>query len=232
MDYRHELKFIVTDAQLKTIEFRLKPLMHIDTHQEGSDYSIRSLYFDDYFNSCLEENLAGLNNRFKYRLRIYNADTSFIRLEKKCKTNSMTQKESATISLEECRLYMAGDASLSSVGGFYNDKDKMLKNEFYIAIKAKGFRPVCIVEYKRTAYTENKGNVRITFDRNISATSNVSRFLEKEIMLTPLLLKGQHVLEVKYDEFLPEYLADILEIGSLQQSAFSKYVYARNAFAV
>ena len=79
MDYRLELKFIVSDMELKIIEYRLKPLMHMDIHQNGDSYTIRSLYFDDRYNSCLKENESGLNNRSKYRIRIYNANSQLIK---------------------------------------------------------------------------------------------------------------------------------------------------------
>ena len=101
MDYRHELKFIVSDVKLKIIEYRLKPLMHTDVHQEGNSYAIRSLYFDDRYNSCLKENESGSNNRSKYRIRIYNASSQLIKLEKKQKCNGMTRKKVSTISLTE-----------------------------------------------------------------------------------------------------------------------------------
>lgn len=106
--------------------------------------------------------------------------------------------------------------------------DTDLKKELYAQIKGSGMHPVCIVEYERTAFVEPVGNVRVTFDRNISGCENCTNFLEKEIPLIPLLPKGQHVLEVKYDELLPEYIAEVLNLGVLQRTSFSKYYYARN----
>ena len=38
---------------------------------------------------------------------------------------------------------------------------------------------------------------------------------------------GAHVLEVKYDELLPDYIRKIIDFGSLQRCVFSKYYYAR-----
>ena len=87
--------------------------------------------------------------------------------------------------------------------------------------------PKCIVEYERTAFVDKRGNVRITFDRNISGSDRIEDFLDKTIYRTPVLPEGQHILEIKYDEFLPQYLAELLEIGTLQQTSFSKYYYVR-----
>lgn len=222
MDYRHELKFLVTDAQLSLIEFGLKPLMKQDVHQDGKAYTIRSLYFDDFHDSCMRENEDGIDNRKKYRIRIYNGESSVIKLEKKMKYRGMTKKVGAVLSIEECRTYMVGQTPALTAA------DADLKKELYAQIKGNGMHPVCIVEYERCAFVEPVGNVRVTFDRNISGCDRCTDFLDKEIPLIPLLPKGQHVLEVKYDELLPEYIAEVLNLGVLQRTSFSKYYYARN----
>ena len=74
------------------------------------------------------------------------------------------------------------------------------------------------------------GNVRVTFDRNIMASRACDEFLENRVSgMVPILPKGLHVLEVKYDEFLPDFIARQLEIGNLRQTAFSKYYLGRLA---
>ena len=93
-------------------------------------------------------------------------------------------------------------------------------------------RPVSIVEYERTAFVEPRGNVRITFDRNIRGSEKPREFLERRLCAAPLLPGGSHVLEVKYDELLPEYLAGTLALGTLQRTAFSKYYRSRNAESI
>ncbi len=222
MDYRHELKFLVSDIDLEIIRYRLLPLMDLDTNQNGSLYLIRSLYFDDLNDSFKRESEDGIDNRSKYRIRLYNGDDSFIRLEKKTKLHGMTRKESAVLSRDECLQYMGGRCP-----SIRND-DHQIKKELYCLEKMRGMYPKSIVEYERTAFVEKKGNVRITFDRNLSGSGKVDSFLDKAITTTPLLPKGQHILEVKYDELLPQYIARVLQIGTLHQISFSKYYYSRN----
>ena len=221
MEYRHELKFMVSDADLEIIRYRLKPIMRKDEHQQGDAYTIRSLYFDDFQDSCVKENEDGIDNRKKYRLRIYNGDDSFIKLEKKSKLRGMTKKVAVTVSKEDCVSYMLGEKVP------IRESSSDLEKEFFAQIQMYGMHPVSIVEYERTAFVEPKGNVRITFDRNISGSEKRDAFLDRPPLI-PLLPKGMHILEVKYDELLPEYIAQILDIGRLQQTAFSKYYYARN----
>ena len=96
-------------------------------------------------------------------------------------------------------------------------------------MRTAGLAPKVIVEYERTAFVGRVGNVRVTFDRNIAASNAVSAFLQPRAPLTPVLPAGQHVLEVKFDELLPDPVAQVLELGSLQQTAFSKYYLSRLA---
>lgn len=222
MDYRHELKFLVSDAELELIRYRLKLLMRQDAHQKEAGYTVRSLYFDDFNNSCMQENENGIDNRRKYRIRIYDGEDTVIKLEKKIKCRDMTRKISREISRENCQTYMSGRAPR------LNQSSTQLEKELYAEIKMSGMHPVTVVEYERMAFVEPKGNVRITFDRNISGSEHLKHFLDRKILTVPLLPKGSHVLEVKYDELLPDYIAQVLELGTLQRTAFSKYYYARN----
>lgn len=222
MEYRHELKFLVSDRELEIIRYRLRPLMRQDSHQQAESYRVRSLYFDDLDDSCMRENEDGIDNRRKYRIRIYDGSTGVIKLEKKMKYRGMTRKISGRISQEECLAYMSRDLVRLKPGA------GELEKELYARIKIAGMHPVSVVEYERTAFVEPRGNVRITFDRNISGSENIQGFLAEKFTGVPLLDRGRHVLEVKYDELLPQYIAGVLETGALQRTAFSKYYYSRN----
>lgn len=220
MDYRHELKFLVPETDLVRLQNRLSALMSLDQHQKGDFYTIRSLYFDDLFDSCLEDVRSGTDRRHKFRIRLYNASSDVIHLEKKSKYRGMIRKESEALSVDECLAYM--DALPVSAQG-------PVSRELLYGILSAGMAPRCIVEYDRTAYVEPAGNVRITFDRNIRGTMRIDRFLDSDSGdYIPVLPAGMHVLEVKYDEFLPEYLLQAVDLNSLMRTSFSKYAYVRN----
>lgn len=222
MKYRHELKFLVSEQQMAIIQFRLKMIMKQDANQNGDSYNIRSLYFDDLYDSCMCENESGIDARRKYRIRIYDKKSDVIKLEKKIKLHGMTRKEGAALDKEKCLMYMNGKKLSVS------NADTQLEKELFVQIKTNGMRPVTIVEYERTAFVEKNGNIRITFDKNISGCDRIHSFFEENIPLVPLLERGWHILEVKYDEYFPDYIKEVLEIGSLQRISFSKYYYARN----
>ncbi|MDN6541984.1 MAG: VTC domain-containing protein, partial [Tetragenococcus koreensis] len=70
------------------------------------------------------------------------------------------------------------------------------------------------------------GNIRITFDKNIAYSYEFDQFLEMNIPKIPLLPKNKHVFEVKFDEVLPEFIAQTIATGELQRTTFSKFYYS------
>lgn len=223
MEYRNELKYLCSSSQLEILRIRLLSSMKLDQHLDDNQiYNIRSLYFDDYDNSYFWENEAGSNDRLKVRIRIYNKSSSFIRLELKYKLNSMTKKESCPISEELCHKLMNG-----KMIQFDECNNNKVLNLLYIQMHTRLLKPKVIVEYDRTVFINKVGNVRVTFDQNIRCSKNIDRFFEDNLYSLPILEKNQHVLEVKYDELLPDYLANCIELGNLKQTAFSKYYLSR-----
>ena len=108
--------------------------------------------------------------------------------------------------------------------------EKPVVNTLSTAMKTRYMRPKVIIEYERSAFVYPLGNVRITFDRNISASKYCEDFLSPQTRCkTPVLPAGMHILEVKYDEFLPDVIAQLLENGKMIQTAFSKYYLGRLA---
>ena len=103
-------------------------------------------------------------------------------------------------------------------------------NRLQMQMRCIRMEPKAIIAYERTAFVYPSGNVRITFDRNIMASRCLGEFLDPRVScMIPVLPTGLHVLEVKYDEFLPDVIAQLLETGHLRQTAFSKYYLGRLA---
>ena len=91
--FRHEIKYVISGAQVKMLQNRLEHMMPRDPHAgEKGLYTIRSLYFDDYQNRCFYENENGTDPREKFRIRIYNHSAAKIRLECKRKERGKTLK--------------------------------------------------------------------------------------------------------------------------------------------
>lgn len=221
MMYRAEDKYNCTEAELYMLQSRMEAALRSDVNEGGSDgYRISSLYFDDIRDSCLQDTVDGVNRRNKYRIRIYNDSLDVIKLEVKSKKNNRIQKRSKTISKAQMESLMRGECIEDGASA----KDPATL--FNLAIRTQGLRPKVIVTYERKAYVYEPGNVRITFDRNVRASSRVEAFGEKNISYD-FLREYDKVLEVKYDELIPGFLLQLLELGNMQQSAYSKYQLCR-----
>ncbi len=223
--YRHELKFEISDMILEEIRYRLMPIMKIDAHYNEGQYLIRSIYFDDLKDTCLLENESGIDKRSKYRIRAYNCKEDYIVLERKSKLYGMTCKESNQISLEQYYMYI-NNSFLRS----FKNAPRLIKELEYERIQ-KGMRPKCIVEYERTAFVYPTGNVRITFDQNIRGTDKINTMFDEKINAYSVMPNNHNILEIKYDEFLPSFILQVLNIDTLKRQSFSKYYYVRKTIA-
>jgi hypothetical protein len=220
--YRHELKYLISQGQLVLLRHRLSGLVPIDPHA-GADgrYNIRSLYFDDYADRCYYENLSGADPRDKFRIRIYNHKAERITLECKRKESAKTLKTSCPLTRGQCESLMAGQY----IG--IPELEQPVFRKFTLEMMVHRMHPVVIVEYDRIPYVYRNGNVRITLDTNISSSQNLRGFLNEIIPKRPVMPAGMHLLEVKYDEYLPDFIYRALQLENLQQTAYSKYFLCR-----
>ena len=220
MQGRQELKHYINAADCAQLRARLKAVALPDKNAGPSgSYTVRSLYFDNYTDKAVVEKLAGLSRREKFRLRYYNGDTSFMRLERKSKANRLAYKESAQVTADQCAALLAGSFE------WLKAQQKPLLMELYTKMRYQNLRPQNIVQYQREAYIYRAGHVRITFDSRISTSHSVAGFLNPQLVVIPAT--NAIIMEIKYNGFLPDIIRDILQIGARNQSEFSKYVVAR-----
>lgn len=209
------------------MQSRIGGLLPLDAHAKAGAYEIRSVYFDDMNNTCYARNEAGVDERAKYRIRIYNGSDAHISLEKKIKQGGKTRKLSAPLTRKQCESFLRG-GNLSLEQDEFSAYPELLK-QFCVLVNVRHMQPRVIVCYDRVPYVYGHGNVRITFDLHISASREFDLFFDRDLPRSPIMPAGQELLEVKYDEFLPKFIKDAMELGSLRQTTFSKYYLCRKA---
>lgn len=226
--YRSEIKYRCTEQDFALIESRISHICQRDAHAREGIYAVRSVYFDDYHNTYFYENEDGVTPREKFRIRMYNADTEHIVLERKRKDNSRNRKDSCPLTREQCQAILDGSFSWAVLEqGSYREEQRSLIQNFFVKYSGSLLRPKVIVAYERTPFVYGTGNVRITFDRNIAGCAEVADFLKPDIVVRPVMPVGEHILEVKYDELLPDFLYNAMQLGHLRQTAYSKYYICR-----
>ncbi len=220
---RHELKFLITYADYYNLKASLCALLDHDENSVEDGYLIRSLYFDDIHDSAYTDKESGKGRRRKHRIRIYNYSDSVIKYEIKDKYGDFISKISAPISREEC------------VKMINTNFDFMIGSEHptlragYIDAKCGILRPRVIVDYEREAFVCEEGNVRITFDKDVRAGIDSFDIFDSGIITVPTLQPGTLVLEVKYDDFLPNFIRKELKKVDKRPMAISKYILCRKA---
>ena len=218
--FRHEYKYVINKLEEYELINRLSPIMKKDQHTKNNDYyTVRSMYFDDCNNTCLKDVINGISRRTKYRIRLYNHSNTYIALEKKSKINNLTKKESCIVTKKQVEDILNNNISI-------DDKNPKLLNELYTLILTKGYRPVIIIEYDRIPYVyENL--VRVTIDRNITCSYDISSFFNKKNMSYSVTDDNTSILEIKYGSILPDVIKYGVQINSLYRTSYSKYSNAR-----
>lgn len=223
--YRHEIKYVIQRYQMDLLDRRLSAVMSPDKHaRPDGTYDIRSLYFDNAQDKALQEKALGLPRREKFRLRYYNLNTDYIRLEKKSKINRLTDKQSCLIAKEDCARILAGDIAFLGASG------QDLMREFYAKLRLFGLKPKSVVDYTRKTFVSPLADTRITLDYNIRTGIRAVDFLNTDLPTIPcdaVEAEPICILEVKYNAFLPGHIAAILQMPDCRTSPFSKYEISR-----
>ena len=221
LKFRHELKHQINRMDDMEVSARLRKLFRHDANADShGSYRVSSLYFDTPYDKALRQKIDGVNRREKFRIRYYNSDLSFIRLEKKIKINGLCAKRSARLTAEQVQMILEGNIA------FLLQSEDPLLIELYTKMQGQQLRPRTIVCYDREAFLYEPGNVRVTVDRNLRTGLSSTDFLNPERKLTGTS-DGVAVLEVKYDEFLPDIVRMAVQLPNRQATAFSKYAVCR-----
>ncbi|MCM1267947.1 MAG: polyphosphate polymerase domain-containing protein [Bacteroidales bacterium] len=220
MDYRHEWKHEINQADLLVLRQRLRAVMKPDPHAADGKYKIRSLYFDNAADKALREKIDGVSRREKFRIRYYNEDTSVIHLEKKSKVSGLGKKQSTALTAAQAQAVAEGNLD------WMPDSEDALICELYAKMRMQGLKPKVIVDYIREPFVYAPGNVRVTLDYDIRAGYCCKDFLDPSCLTVPAG-DAPIILEVKWDDFLPDIIRDAVRIPGRRVTAFSKYAQCR-----
>lgn len=218
MQYRNELKHLITPGDRAAICAVMRTVAQLDPHAQSKGfYTIRSLYFDSLSDKALREKLDGVSEREKFRIRYYDGNTDVIHLEKKVKKADLGYKLSCPLTADEAQRILGGDTLWMAA-----DK-RPLVVELYAKMKFQGLRPRTIVDYERIPFVYAPGNVRVTVDYNIRTGLNRTDFLNPACPTVPAGAGNEIILEVKWDDYLPTVIRHAMQLKGRRQTAFSKF---------
>ena len=223
MYYRKEYKYVIPCEMAYSLESHLEGIFERTSFSASGEYSVRSLYLDSVNNTDYYSKLDGLEHRKKYRIRIYNGDSSFCRFEKKEKTGELQHKAGIRIKASEARACCSGDYEFLLD---YADGSGFAESA-YAELISGIYRPRVLIEYKRLAYVYPAGDIRITIDSDIRSCETDLDLFSSDVGYVPEM-SGYVVLEVKFSGILPDIVTECISAYGMEQESYSKYCYGRN----
>lgn len=220
---RQEMKYLMTYQDSVRLQSELEQILDVDPYSQAApdgSYCIRSLYFDSPDGMDYTDKYAGVENRKKVRLRIYDPQAVCAKFEVKYKSGDDQKKDSIVVPRKEAEMYSRGE--------YWKLLDHPEKEaaELYAILTLGAYQPAAIVEYRRRAYTYPDFDTRITFDTKVQSSElNLDLFDEHPAYFP--VLTDRVILEVKFNQYLAESIKRILAKYNLTRTAVSKYGMCR-----
>ena len=175
------------------------------------DRLINSIYYDDENYCTAQDNLAGITNRRKYRIRWYGSEFKDFIYEIKIKKNNLGEK----ISLKSDQKLI----KFQNLFSFNNDFLKKDENKFFLNyVNNFNLLPQMKIKYLRS-YFIYKNKIRITYDRNINyelvKNSNSVKDYTNDFM---------NVIELKFNPNDNLLALELIKNSKLIPKRFSKYL--------
>lgn len=222
--YRNENKYFIDQINTLQLIKKMDLILKRDNFSLHNAYKIRSLYFDSINNKDFSTKLAGTEIRTKIRIRTYDIDNNYCKLELKKKSGNYQHKISLWIEKNDAIELSKMNYSVLTK---YFDDDVAI--DIYKEMQLGCYRPVVMIEYDRIAFIHELYNTRLTFDMNIKSSETCFDLFEKNVNYD-VILNDFNILEVKYDEILLEYISKILKQYNLNKISISKYCMGRKIY--
>lgn len=221
---RVELKHHINYFQYISLSQRLNNVLVGDKHNGDKGYTVRSLYFDDLGNNDFYDKLAGLENRKKIRLRVYDPKDNKAKLEIKRKYGDSQEKKTVLIDKADAQELIKQNYEV-----LRKYESETAKSIYHIMMLNK-LRPVVLIEYRRKAFMHPMNNIRVTLDNDIRSNEIDFGLFDEKVIMIPTDDYDTNILEVKYNNFIFKYITDLFSDLNLERQSYSKYMVSRGLF--
>ena len=203
--------------------------MKLDPHVKNNyDYEVRSLYFDSHFHHSFFEKKNGIAIRRKLRIRYYpdftNADEQFGFIEIKKKINENVSKSRVFVPLASAVKILDGNSE--EARNFYDTASAQYKHtlkEIWWLNRRYNLKPACVVSYKRRPFLSKlEKTFRLTFDTNVMVR-NYNLDLNFGGGSKYVIPRGICIMEVKFNNYIPNWAIKILQNNNCLQYKISKF---------
>ncbi len=225
---RREYKYLIPQKDIDELRRRILPFVTLDNFAaEGSQYTVRSIYFDTSKLKYYNEKIEGVKIRKKLRVRGYNelGDESIVFLEIKRKYENHINKNRSALkyyNLDDLLSTSDLESYCLTENGFQNsvaDGERFLHH-----IHKHSLKPIVLIVYEREAYfSKFDSSLRLTFDKNLRYIlfPSLDELYSEEDM--SFAMPKYFIFEVKFSAGFPGWLQAIIRDLSISRMALSKY---------
>lgn len=212
---RYESKYLLSKLQKAALLQEMQPYMKLDAYGRTT---IRNIYYDTPDYRLIRRSLEKPVYKEKLRIRSYQQvtpnDPVFVELKKKYQ--SVVYKRRLTVSEEQVMTCFRHGLPLPV-------QSQIADEIAYFRAYYQKLEPAVFLSYEREAYYEIAGGeFRVTFDENILYREQ-DFSLGSSIYGTPILQRGQTLMELKAAGSLPLWMCHALNRLHIYQTSFSKY---------
>jgi hypothetical protein len=234
---RFEFKYVLPQDLRQELESELRYFLEFDPYVESRpnhQYFVRSLYFDDPFNTCFMDKVEGLHTRSKFRVRTYTDDPDdgtpqF--MEIKGRYNNLVLKHRTPLDRRDGILGDSDDVLVGKLLRIMAPGDVCRKFEY--ELYRKQLRPVALVDYIRRPYFSRfDPEFRLTFDSELRGTKTRALFPGACSAQPRRLLPGFTVMEVKFKRHIPSWFHRLIQSYELRRVSVSKICHAMVALGI
>ena len=227
---RSELKYYITPEMVTgVLDFARAHIEHDEyaLRMPNYRYTVRSLYYDSPRLDFYWEKIDGLKVRRKLRIRGYNTlnEKSVAFLEIKRRYGAAVVKERAKYDYAEIVKIMSSPANIWLTYEQSNN-GSMVLGKWLDNILRWNLEPTVVIAYEREAYVgryEDDNQVRLTIDYDVRArvTESVEELFAEDNFT--FLTGRYYVLELKFNNYMPKWMRELVMEMNLQQRSISKY---------
>jgi hypothetical protein len=226
---RYELKYLIDEQRASRIrEFigsHLVPDPHADPRHHNC-YAVHSLYLDNPGLELLRGSLEGLRNRFKLRIRFYDADPQQpVFLEIKRRLDGVITKQRAMVARGGLERLLAQQRLDQAKRRDEGPEAAAAHRDFCHSCRQLGALGMVYVSYLREAYVGvNSEPIRVTLDRHLVT----ERYHAGAPLAPPVhpcrVLRSSVILEMKFSDRFPHWMQNLARTFDLCRVSVPKYV--------
>jgi hypothetical protein len=212
IDYRYEIKFVLDNSKLSEVMMWL--YNYTFAKEIYKKRTVNNLYIDDIYYTSAKDNLAGISDRKKMRLRWYGQDniTNQLFFEIKKKIGRIGYKKVYPInSLKKNTM----DLNIKNI--LIQCNKELEKNNLYFD---EYLTPTLYTSYDREYYSDTDG-IRITIDKNIHFYRPLIYKKLNEIITTPY---SNQIMEIKFEPNLKKRVSELIKYLNITPNRHSKYL--------